>query len=315
MLVDEAEISIKAGNGGDGAVSFRREKYINRGGPDGGDGGDGGDIIIKCSEDVNTLSQYSRTKYYCAQSGSAGAKKKKTGHGGDDLILNVPPGTIIYDGKSGKVITDFTKRNEIFTIIKGGKGGLGNVHFKSATHQTPREFKPGEKGKQMLIKLELKLIADVGLVGLPNAGKSTLLSAISNANPKVAPYPFTTTEPVLGKVLYKQKDFIVADIPGLIKDASKGRGLGYKFLKHIGRTKIIVHLIDASSPNIEGDYQTVRTELKNFKNNLENKKEIIVLNKIDNTTNFPSDFKYDVAISAITRKNINELLNLIIYNL
>jgi len=315
MLVDEAEILIKAGNGGNGAVSFRREKYISRGGPDGGDGGDGGDIIFKCSEDINTLSQYLRTKNYCAQDGNPGARKKRTGHDGNDLILNVPPGTIIYDGKSGKIISDLTKKGEGFIVARGGRGGLGNIHFKSATHQAPREFKPGEKGEQKFIRLELKLIADVGLVGLPNAGKSTLLSAISNAKPKIASYPFTTIEPILGKVSYKNIDFIVADIPGLIENASKGKGLGYKFLKHIGRTKIIIHLIDAGSLNVKKDYQTVRTELKNFRNNLENKKEIIVLNKIDSNYGLPTDFKYDVAISAKTRKNIEELLDLIVNNL
>lgn len=315
MLVDEALISVKAGNGGDGAVSFRREKYINKGGPDGGDGGDGGDVIFKCSEDVNTLTQYLRKKHYVAEDGGQGAKQKKTGRDGNDLILKVPVGTMIYDEQSGNLIHDFTTKNEMFTVAKGGKGGLGNVRFKSATHQTPKEFKPGEVVDKKILKLELKLIADVGLVGLPNAGKSTLLSVISNATPKIAPYPFTTTEPVLGKVSHKQKEFIVADIPGLIENASAGKGLGHKFLKHIGRTKIIVHVVDANSPDPKKDYQTVRDELKNYQGDLENLKEITTMSKTDTATKLPADLKYDVAISAVDRTNIDKLLDLIIENL
>ena len=315
MLVDEALVLVKAGNGGNGAVSFRREKYINRGGPDGGDGGDGGDVIFKCSEDVNTLTQYLRKKHYVAKDGGQGAKQKKTGRDGDDLVLEVPVGTVIYDGKSGDLIHDFTTKNEVFTVAEGGRGGLGNVHFKSATHQTPKEFKPGEIVSEKLLKLELKLIADVGLVGLPNAGKSTLLSVISNATPKIASYPFTTTEPVLGKVSHKQKEFVVADIPGLIKDASAGKGLGHKFLKHIGRTKMIVHVLDATSPDPKKDYQIIRDELKNYQGNLEGLKEIVAINKTDIATNLPTDLKYDVAISAVNRTNTGKLLDLIIKNL
>ncbi len=312
MLVDEVKIQIKSGDGGDGAVSFRREKYISRGGPDGGDGGDGGNIIFKCSEDINTLSQYLRTKSFKAQDGQPGSGKKKKGKNGQDLILTIPPGTKIYDETNMNLIADFKYAGEEKVIAKGGKGGLGNVHFKSSTNQAPREFKSGQIGEKKLLFLVLQLIADVGLIGLPNSGKSTLLSAISNANPKTAPYPFTTTEPVLGKVSHKGKNFIVADIPGLIKGASKGKGLGYKFLKHIGRTKVLVHLVDASSDNPSKDYKTIRDELHAFDKMLTQKPEIIVINKIDLNTIAPEDFRFDVAISASKGKNINKLLDLII---
>lgn len=310
MLTDEAIIKVKAGNGGDGAVSFRREKYISRGGPDGGDGGDGGDIIFKCSEDVNTLSQYTRIKTYKAEDGQNGLNKKKTGKDGKDLILQVPPGTVVYDAISKSKIADFTKKNQQKTIAYGGKGGLGNTHFKSATHQTPREFKPGEKGEERQVLLELKLIADIGIIGLPNAGKSTLLSTISNAMPKTAPYPFTTIEPVLGTVKYKDKSFVAVDIPGLIEGAAQGKGLGHKFLRHISRVKILIHLVDACSQNPDKDYHIVRKELDLYSPTLKDKKEFIVINKIDKCSKI-NNFKYDVAISALSNKNINKLLNLI----
>ena len=311
MLVDEAKIHIKAGRGGDGAVSFRREKYVPRGGPDGGDGGDGGSVIIECSDHVHTLSDYLRQKKFEAESGARGGRAQRHGKSADDLILRVPPGTIIEDLKTNELIFDFTKSGEKVIVAKGGRGGLGNVHFKSATHQAPREFKPGTPGEEEDLKLTLKLIADVGIIGLPNAGKSTLISAISSARPKIAEYPFTTLEPNLGAVDFHDKKFVVCDIPGLIEGASKGRGLGHKFLRHIERTKNLVHLIDATSQNPKRDYKTIRDELKNFSADLSKKGEIIVLTKSDLIKEPPVNFKYDLAISAATGSNVNKLLNLI----
>lgn len=238
-----------------------------------------------------------------------------TGKNGSDLVLYVPPGTIIKDGRSGRVIADLVKKGQLKIVAKGGRGGLGNTRFKSSTHQTPREFKPGAKGEKKEITLELAMIADVGLVGLPNSGKSTLLAVVSNAKPKVAPYPFTTLEPVLGKIRYKSKSFIIADIPGLIEGASSGKGLGHKFLRHIGRTKLIIHLLSADSSDFQKDYITVRTELKNFQQGLENKKELVVISKCDLGFKKSKNFKYDLEISAQTNKNISQLLDLIVQNL
>jgi GTP-binding protein len=312
MLVDEARIRIEAGKGGDGVVSFRHEKYVDKGGPDGGDGGRGGNIIFKSSTDINTLNDYARLKQYKAESGENGAKAKRFGAAGEDLILKVPVGTIISDLKTGEIIYDFQKTDELFVAAKGGKGGLGNVHFKSATNRVPREFGPGEPGEEKNLQLELKLVADIGLIGLPNAGKSTLISAISNAKPKIANYPFTTIEPNLGVVRAKGRSFTVCDIPGLIEGASQGKGLGYKFLRHISRTKILVHLIDSTSDDYERDYQTIRNELSAYDQGLEKKKEIIVLTKIDLTDKIDQKFHYDIAISSATHKNIAQLIDLIL---
>lgn len=312
MLIDQVEINVKSGNGGDGVVSFRHEKYIEKGGPDGGDGGDGGDIIIFSAPNVDSLRSFNHQKDYKAQSGDAGGKNKRHGKNGEDMTLSVPPGTVVTDKNTGEMLCDLKKAGEKFVVAKGGKGGLGNVHFATSTHQTPREFKAGEKGQQKDLVLEMKMIADVGLVGLPNAGKSTLISAISNARPKIADYPFTTVEPNLGVVSYDDKSFIVCDIPGLIAGASSGRGLGHKFLKHIERTRILVHLIDATSENIEEDYRTIRKELESFSKKLLNKKEIIVLTKIDIAQKMPEDFKYDLAISSASGKNIDSLIKAIL---
>lgn len=306
MLVDEAKIHIKAGRGGDGAVSFRREKYVPRGGPDGGDGGDGGDIIFHTTNSIDTLFDYSRLKDYKAENGYSGAKARKHGKNGGDLILRVPPGTVFYEGQ--KKIADLKKEGEDFIAASGGKGGLGNDHFKTATNQTPREFTAGKPGEQKDLRLVLKLIADVGIIGLPNAGKSTLISAISHAKPKIADYPFTTLEPVLGVASYDKKQIILADIPGLIEGASEGKGLGHKFLRHIERTKLLLHLIDASTLNLQKDYETIRRELEKFNKNLAKKPEIIVLSKTDLVDELPKDFRYDLAISAATGKGIKELL-------
>jgi GTP-binding protein len=307
MLVDEARIHIRAGKGGDGAVSFRREKFIDKGGPDGGDGGDGGDVIFEASTSLNSLFNYSRLKHFEAEDGNNGAKKKQYGHSGEDLVLQVPVGTVVYDDEN-KTVVDMTADKMRYLIAVGGKGGLGNDHFKSSTNRVPREFKPGEAGEEKDIRLELKLIADVGLVGMPNAGKSTLISVISNSKPKIADYPFTTLEPALGMVRYQDKAFAVCDIPGLIEGAAEGKGLGLKFLRHISRTKIIVHLVDATSADPKSDYKKIRNELKKFDPELLNKKEITVLSKIDLIPQIPKDFKFDIAISAATGKNIDKLL-------
>ncbi|MCX6809646.1 MAG: GTPase ObgE [Candidatus Berkelbacteria bacterium] len=315
MLVDEAKIHARAGKGGDGAATFRREKYIDKGGPDGGDGGQGGDIIIKSSNNVNTLFDFYRLKDFSSEDGMPGSKNKKHGRNANDLILNVPVGTIILDLDKNEQVADLNKENMAIIIAKGGKGGLGNVHFKSSTHQTPREFKPGAKGEEKNLKLDLKIVADIGLIGLPNAGKSTLLSVISNAKPKIADYPFTTLEPVLGVVKFKDKSFIACDIPGLIRDASVGRGLGFKFLRHILRTRVLVHLVDATSNSPESDYKNIRAELKKYDPDLEKKKEIVVLTKTDLVQKIPDNFKYDISISAATGKNINELLKIILNSL
>lgn len=314
MLVDEATIDLKAGNGGDGAVSFRREKYVDKGGPDGGDGGKGGDIILRSSTDLNTLNDFARLKSYKAESGQNGMKAKKYGQQGESLILKVPVGTLVYEKNSNSLLFDFTKPDQDFIVVHGGKGGLGNFHFRSSTNQVPREFEPGQEGEEKRIRMELKLIADVGLIGLPNAGKSTLISVISKAKPKIADYPFTTIEPNLGVSNYRGKSFTVCDIPGLIEGAAQGKGLGYKFLKHISRTKVLVHLIEANS-DYKQNYETVRKEIEKFDKDLLKKKEIIVISKSELLSENKVDIKYDLKISAVTHENIDKLLGLIIENL
>ncbi|MGA2666985.1 MAG: GTPase ObgE [Patescibacteria group bacterium] len=287
MITDEAKIHIVAGKGGDGAISFRHEKYVPKGGPDGGDGGKGGDIYLICSGNTHTLTDYARKKQWQAENGETGRPKKQTGKNAEDLELPVPPGTIVkiqnlnLKSQNDGIIYDFIKEGDRLLVAKGGRGGWGNTHFATAVHQTPYIAKRGLAGEEKEMYLELKLIADVGLIGLPNAGKSTLLSVISNARPKIADYPFTTLEPNLGVARYHDKEFVVADIPGLIEGASQGKGLGVKFLKHIERTKILIHLIDINSINIEKDYRVIREELKAWSENLSVKKEIIVLNKAD----------------------------------
>jgi len=311
MLIDESEITISAGRGGDGAVSFRHEKYVPKGGPDGGDGGRGGDIFFVGSDNVDTLFEYSRLKNFRADNGKPGKRMKRHGKDGKDLELKMPVGTQIFDQTNNELIADVKSNRDKILITKGGKGGLGNFHFKSPTNQTPRQFKPGEPGQTKRLSLKLKKISDVGLIGLPNSGKSLLLSKISAARPKVADYPFTTIEPVLGVVNFSDKNFVVCDIPGLIEGASKGRGLGHKFLRHIERTKILVHLIDAASKDPAKDYQTIRNELKEFSPELPKKEEIVVLNKSDLVKKLPTGLKFDLAISALSGENIDKLVKLI----
>ena len=280
-FLDQAKIYIKAGNGGAGSASFRREKFVEFGGPDGGDGGDGGSIIFESDRNLNTLIDYRYQQHHKAERGTDGAGKKRTGRGGEDLILKVPVGTQVFEEDNKTLIFDFKKQNEKFVVASGGKGGLGNVRFKSSTNRAPRKFTKGKKGEEFIIWLQLKTIADIGIIGLPNAGKSSLLSAITGATPKIANYKFTTLNPNLGVAIYDDKEIVIADIPGLIEGAHKGVGLGIKFLKHIERCKTLLHLIDITEKNLESAYKQVKNELKNYSKDLLKKREIIVLNKID----------------------------------
>ena len=316
-FVDEAKIFVRAGKGGDGCVAFRREKFVPKGGPWGGDGGKGGDVILRAVRNKKTLIDFYFKKHFFAENGENGSSNNKKGKDGEDLILEVPCGTIVKEIKNGeeKVIADLVNEGDNVIVAKGGKGGLGNTHFKSPTNQAPRIATKGEEGEEKIIKLELKLIADVGIIGYPNSGKSTLLSKISKARPKIADYPFTTIEPNLGVVdLGDFRSFVVADIPGLIEGASKGKGLGIKFLKHIERTKILVHLIDMSENDIINRYESLRNELKNYSSKLIEKKEIVVGNKIDleeskkNIEKAKEYFNDIIFISALKGNGIKDLL-------
>ncbi|MBM2820812.1 MAG: GTP-binding protein Obg/CgtA, GTP-binding protein [Candidatus Berkelbacteria bacterium] len=325
-------------------VSFRREKYVPKGGPDGGDGGDGGDIFLVCTNNVHTLVDYARKKSWHSQNGENGRSKRQKGADGENLELKVPPGTIIKTQNSqpkagppgaenlksqngginsnqedSEVLYDFTKEGERLLIAKGGHGGWGNIHFATATYQSPTFAKPGTPGEEKNLKLELKLLADVGIIGLPNSGKSTLLARISRAKPKIADYPFTTLEPNLGMVEIHAKQFIFADIPGLIEGASKGKGLGDKFLRHIERTKVLVHIIDINSQNLENDYNVIRHELAEWSKTLINKKELIALNKADTLESKVAQktaqdlqkliSKKVFVISAVSGQGVSDLLN------
>jgi GTP-binding protein len=284
-FIDEALITVQSGNGGRGCVSLRREKYVPRGGPDGGDGGKGGDVILRSSLRRRTLYPFQFKRQFKAQNGAHGQGKQKTGKNGQDLIIEIPPGTLVKDAASGEVIKDFTATGESLTVVKGGRGGLGNARFKTSTNRTPRYAQPGETGQFRQLKLELKLLADVGIIGLPNAGKSTLISVISSATPKIANYPFTTLTPTLGVVATDWGDpFVVADIPGLIEGAHQGAGLGTQFLRHIERTRILIHLIDAGDIDPEDPrrhLKTVNRELESFNPQLTEKPQILTLNKMD----------------------------------
>jgi len=276
---------VQSGNGGKGCVSFRREKFIPRGGPDGGDGGKGGDIILITTSRKRTLYHFKYQKHFKAENGAHGQGKQKTGKNGQNLTIELPPGTLVIDAGTGLLIKDLVDSDETFVILKGGRGGQGNAKFKTSTHQAPRFAQPGEPGETRTLKLELKLLADVGIIGLPNAGKSTLISAISSARPKIANYPFTTLTPSLGVVKTgRAEPFVVADIPGLIKGAHQGAGLGIKFLRHIERTRILIHLIDVSSIDPDDplqQYHTINQELVMYDEKLVKKPQIVVLNKLD----------------------------------
>lgn len=323
-FLDEAFITVQSGDGGRGCVSFRREKFIPRGGPDGGDGGKGGDVIFKSSSHRRTLYPFRFKRQLKAQNGFYGQGKRKTGKKGDDLIIEIPPGTLIIDQDTNELIKDFTQPGEVYIIAEGGRGGQGNSRFKSSTHRAPRFAQPGEPGHFLKLKLELKLLADVGLIGLPNAGKSTLISVISSATPKIADYPFTTLTPTLGVVQAGWGEpFVVADIPGLIEGAHKGVGLGTRFLRHIERTRVLVHLIDISTidpQNPLAEYETINRELANYSAQLMEKPQLVVLNKMDlpGTKEAARAFQAAVKdremlqISAVTRKGVDNLTSMMI---
>lgn len=326
MFADRATISIRSGKGGDGHVSFRRELYVPNGGPDGGDGGRGGDVIFEVDEGLNTLQDYRHRRKYAAKDGEPGGKKRCHGKDADDIVLKVPEGTVIKEAESGKVIADMSGDNRRQVILKGGKGGLGNQHFATATMQIPKYAQPGQPAKELMVKLELKVIADVGLVGFPNVGKSTLLSRVTNAQPKIANYHFTTLNPNLGVVdLEGANGFVIADIPGLIEGASEGVGLGHEFLRHIERTKVIIHMVDAAST--EGrdpvaDIKAINEELRAYNPELLKRPQVIAANKIDAIyTDDETENPVDVIkkafepegikvypISAVTGQGLKELL-------
>ena len=280
-FLDQAKIYIKAGDGGAGSASFRREKYIEFGGPDGGDGGNGGSIILESEENLNTLIDFRYRQHFKAETGKSGSKKNKTGAGGKDLILKVPVGTQIYEEDNNTLIYDLTKNKERFVVATGGKGGLGNTRFKSSTNRTPRKKTSGKKGEEFWIWLQLKVIADVGIIGLPNAGKSSFLSKCTRAKPKIANYPFTTINPNLGVLNINHKEIVLADIPGLIEGSHKGIGLGDRFLRHIERCKTLIHLIDISEKDILGNYLKIKSELSKYDKKILKKTEIIIFNKLD----------------------------------
>ncbi|HJK85361.1 MAG TPA: GTPase ObgE [Candidatus Megaira endosymbiont of Stentor roeselii] len=281
QFIDEAKIYIKAGDGGNGSVSFRREKFIDRGGPDGGDGGNGGSIIFQSNSHLNTLLEFRYKRHFKAENGVSGKGRNMTGKSGAPLILKVPVGTQIFSEDGNLLIHDFTQDNQQFEIIPGGKGGLGNSHFKSSTNKSPRKRTEGEIAGEMDIYLKLKLLSDAGLIGLPNVGKSTFLSRTTAAKPKIANYQFTTLKPSLGVVYVSGEEFVLADIPGLIEGAHTGKGLGDKFLKHIERCGVLIHVIDANSPHVDKDYLTIRNELESYSPLLKDKTEILCVNKID----------------------------------
>ena len=280
-FLDQAKIYIKAGNGGSGSASFRREKFIEYGGPDGGDGGDGGSIIIVSDRNLNTLIDFRYAQHFKAQHGKAGSKRNKTGGNGKDLFLRVPTGTQIYEEDNNTLIYDFTKNKEKYLVASGGKGGLGNVRFKSSTNRAPRKKTNVKIGEEFWIWLQLKVIADVGIIGKPNAGKSSLLAALTRAKPKIANYPFTTINPNLGVTYYDEREITLADIPGLVEGAHKGIGLGDKFLRHIERCKMLLHLIDLSEEDLINSYKKIKLELLSYDKMLGKKKEIIFFNKSD----------------------------------
>ena len=319
MLVDEAKLFVASGKGGDGIVSFRREKYVPRGGPSGGDGGRGGDVVLKTDANLNTLYFFRKRVHFRANPGGKGGSSNKTGADADRLVIRVPMGTVVRDAETGGIIADLVGPEAEVVVAPGGRGGRGNSHFKSSANQAPRIAEKGEPGVERWIALELKMIADVALVGMPNAGKSTLLSVVSNAKPKIADYPFTTLEPNLGTVIYDNKDLIFADVPGLIEGAHLGIGLGHSFLRHVQRTALIVHLLDGSAADPLADYNQIRAELALFDDRLVERPEIVVVNKID----LPEAREYlellqesmiergidkPLAISALTRENVEGLI-------
>ena len=316
-FLDQVKIYIKAGNGGDGSPSFRREKFIEFGGPDGGDGGKGGSVILKAEQNLNTLIDFRYQQHHKAKRGENGAGQNRTGKSGEDLILKVPIGPQVFEEDNKTLIYDFAKISEEFIAAAGGKGGLGNTRFKSSTNRAPRKFTKGTQGEEFTIWLQLKTIADIGIIGLPNAGKSSLLASVTNANPKIANYQFTTLNPNLGVASYDDKEITIADIPGLVEGAHKGTGLGIQFLKHIERCKSLLHLIDITSEDLKKSYQQVKNELKKYSNKLTKKKELIVLNKIDlidekEVNYIIKDFKKNtksevIALSTFNKSSVSKI--------
>ena len=320
-MIDQVYINIKSGNGGNGAISGRHEKFVPRGGPDGGDGGDGGDVIFRGDTNINTLIGFRYKKIFKAENGSNGASAKKHGKNGKSIYIDVPVGTQITN-ENNEIIADITKHNQEEIIIFGGQGGYGNVKYTSSTNQFPVIAQNGEQGLEMNVKLELKVLADVGIIGAPNAGKSSLISFLTAAKPKIANYPFTTLEPVLGILDYRDADMVIVDIPGLIEGAHEGIGLGHDFLRHIERCKVLIHLVDASEENPKKVFQNINTELELFSNEIKNKPQIIVFNKIDldevqvlqndiveNMKSITSDIYF---ISAISGEGISEMMDKVI---
>ena len=317
-FLDQAKIYLKSGNGGPGCVSFRREKYVEFGGPDGGNGGKGGDVIFECVDTLNTLIDFRYQQHFKAQNGENGKGDNRTGANGKDCGIRVPAGTQILDEENETILADFTEGGERKVFLKGGDGGFGNAKYKSATNQAPRKSTPGWEGQEIAVWLRLKLIADAGLVGLPNAGKSTFLAACSNAKPKIADYPFTTLHPNLGVIKAGDYDFVIADIPGLIEGAHEGQGLGDRFLGHVERTNVLLHLIDCTQDDVLGAYKTIRNELTEYGCGLEGKDEIVALNKCDA---LGDDFAQELAdelskaigkdvmiLSAVSGKNVEPIL-------
>lgn len=324
-FVDEAKFFVKAGDGGNGCVSFRREKYVPKGGPDGGDGGRGGNVIIRATAKLNSLIDFRYRSHFKAERGAHGAGKDCFGAKGKDCIIDVPVGSLIKDSESGEVLIDLACDGDIYTAAQGGDGGMGNSHFASGANRTPRYATKGFPGEERWLKIELKLIADVGLVGLPNAGKSTLLSRLSAANPKIADYPFTTLEPQLGVLQHRfYEPCIIADIPGLIEGAHQGLGLGHKFLRHVERTSILLHVLDVSDDNYRHNFTVIERELISYKEELAGRTRLIVLNKIDlvdpdMVTEMMDEFRTDgvlpIGVSAETGQGIEQLKEIVLETL
>ena len=316
-FLDQVKIYVKAGNGGDGSPSFRREKFIEYGGPDGGDGGGGGSVILKSEQNLNTLIDYRYQQHHKAKRGENGSGQNRTGKGGEDLILKVPLGTQVFEEDNKTLIYDFTKIGEEFIAASGGRGGLGNTRFKSSTNRAPRKYTKGTLGEEFTIWLQLKTIADIGIIGLPNAGKSSLLAAITNANPKIANYQFTTLNPNLGVASYDDKEITIADIPGLVEGAHKGTGLGIQFLKHIERCKSLLHMIDITNDDLKKSYKQIKNELKKYSDKLSKKRELVVLNKVDLIDNnevkkiikeFSKNTKSEViTLSTLEKRSVSQI--------
>ncbi len=319
MFIDQVNIHVKSGKGGDGMVHFRREKFVPLGGPDGGDGGKGGDVVFEVKATLNTLSAFRQNEKFAAQPGKNGGGSQMTGRGAEDLIISVPPGTVIYDAETGALIGDLTDPGQRLTVCKGGRGGRGNQHFVNSRNQAPRTAERGEPHEEKALRLELKLIADLGIIGLPNAGKSTLLSVLTNAKPKIGAYPFTTLEPNLGVAnIDDDTTVVMADIPGLIEGAAEGAGLGHDFLRHIQRTRVLIHMIDGQSEDPLADFSQINSELSLFDPKLGKKPQIVVLNKIDQpdvlerleeiTASFKEKKIELITASAMARTNTRDIL-------